>query len=229
MSANLNLQPVPTARDHLLAALSTRDELGKQSSAITEKLDKLTPIAAAVDEAQAELQKLLQSESQKLQEWADGGAEGNPPAVDTKARETASRRLADARARLDASGMVRSNLEAELVPINNQLRELGESITGHQMDVLGEAAIRAVEDMRRASLELLRTESAFLAIRQTMQAIRDRANDGSPARVNFSHWLDRISELNRLSDEERIQASQAGHQRSMARIQHLQAGEDPDA
>lgn len=234
MNAKTNIQAVPTALDHLRAALATRDELGKQSSEIMAKIERLAPIEAEVALAQSSLQEVMASEQQKLQAWADKGAKGAPPAVDSAAREQASRGLADAKARLEASGPVKGSLTDDLMAINTQLQQHRYTIGTALMDVLGEDALRAVGEMRGASLAVLESEAAYFAIRQQMQSLSEQmpndanGNTSAVAR-SFGNWLQAITDANRLSNEERQGAVQAGRTRSLARLEKLQSGEDPDA
>ena len=234
MNANTNIQAAPTALDHLRAALATRDELDKQSSEIMAKIERLAPIEAEVALAQAHLQEVMAAEQQKLQAWADKGAKGEPPAVDSAAREQASRRLADARARLETAGAVKGSLESDLEPINKQLQDHRYVIGVALMDVLGEEVLRTVEGMRKTSLAVLESEGAYFAVVELMSSLRDQMpNDAngntSVVARTFSHWLQAIEAANKLSPGERNQAVQAGRTRSLARLEKLQSGTDPDA
>ncbi|MBD8873870.1 hypothetical protein [Rhodanobacter sp. DHB23] len=234
MNAKANIQPVPTALDHLRAALTTRDELGKQSAELMAKIERLAPIEAEVALAQSHLQDVMAAEQQKLQTWADKGAKGEPPAVDSAAREQASRRLADAKARLEAAGAVKGSLTDDAMAINVQLQQHRYVIGTTLMDVLGEEVLRTVEGMRKTSLAVLESEAAFFAIREQMQSIRDGLADdanGNTSMVarSFGDWLQAISLASNLSAEERDQAVRSGRTRSLDRLEKLQAGEDPDA
>lgn len=234
MNAKTNIQPVPTALDRLRAALATRDELGKQSSEIMAKIERLAPIEAEVALAQSSLQEVMAAEQQKLQAWADKGAKGAPPAVDSAAREQASRKLADAKARLEASGPVKGSLTDDLMAINSQLQEHRYTIGAALMDVLGEEVLRAVEDMRKTSLAVLESEAAYFAIRQQMQSLSEQMQNNANGNTSvvarsFSNWLQAIDQSNQLSQEARQHAVQAGRARSLARLEKLQVGEDPDA
>lgn len=234
MNAKANIQAVPTALDHLRAALATRNELGARSSEITAKIERLAPIEAEVALAQANLQEVMATEQQKLRAWADKGAKGEPPAVDSTAREQASRKLADAKARMDASGPVKGSLSDEVMAINTQLQQHRYVIGDALMDVLGEEALRAVEGMRKTSMAVLESEARYFAIRQQMQSLRDQLLNDANGNVStvarsFGNWLQAIADADKLSGEERQQAVQSGRTHSLARLEKLQAGEDPDA
>lgn len=234
MNAKTNIQAVPTALDHLRAALATRDELGKQSSEIMEKINRLAPIEAEVALAQAHLQEVMAAEQQKLQAWADKGAKGEPPAVDSAAREKASRRLADAKARLETAGAVKGSLTEDVMAINEQLQQHRLVLSLALMDALGEEVLRTVEGMRKTSLAVLESEAAYFAVVEQMKSLRDQmptdtnGNTSAVAR-SFGNWLQAITDANKLGAAEREQAVQAGRTRSLERLGKLQSGEDPDA
>jgi len=234
MNAKANIQAVPTALDHLRDALATRDELSSQSNEMAAKIERLAPIEAQVALAQANLQKILDEDADKLRSWADEGAKGEPPAVDSAAREQASRRLADAKARLEAAGQVKGSLTQDMAAISAQLQQHRYVIGNALMEVLGEEALRAIEGMRKTSMAVLESEAAYFAVVEQMRSLRDQMPDDSNGNTssvarNFGNWLQAMSEANKLSDKERLQTVQDGRARSLARIEKLQSGEDPDA
>lgn len=234
MNAKANVEVVPTAADRLRAAHAKRAELGAVSSEVQQKLEKLAPLEAAVAQARADLEQIEQADTEALRAWIDKGGEGTPPSGNAPAREAAARKLAAAEARLKASRQVKGSLEDQLLAANTELRDFTSSLRGAEIDVIGEEAMRAVEEMRKTSMAILESEAYFLAVRSCLQQLRDSVAGGPhgndcPPRVarSFSDWLDRISESNKLSNEEREQAARSGYQKAEQVMNQLLAGEDP--
>jgi hypothetical protein len=233
MSAKPNIAAVPTALDKLRAAHRKRAELGAASTEIYAKIQRLAPLTAGVAAARAELQQVEEGDARALQGWIDRGASGSPPAADAAAREAAARKLASAEAQLKASAGVKGSLEDQLTAVNSELRDFHSVLRTVEIEVIGEETLRAVEMMRKTSIAVLESEAYYLALRNRLQQIRDEDNGGSyggnlsPAvGVVFSQMLGRITDLNKLSGDERQQAAQAGQLKAQQTMQQILSGED---
>lgn len=224
------VEAVQSALDVLRGALETRNAMFDRVREIAAKAERLAPIQNTVEEAQAALDAILQEDAMRLQEWADAGASGEPPAVDTKRREAASRALADAKQRLAASGDVKASLDRAILAANERLRDHGKVLAAALTDVLGEEAMRAVEGMRKTSLALLRSEAHFLTIREQMQGLADQAHTNGDDRTSraFGSWLAQIDHANQITVEERAKAATDGRLKATTRLDKLKAGEFPN-
>jgi hypothetical protein len=232
MNAKTNFEAVPSAMDRLRAAHAKRDELAAVSAEVQQKLDKLAPLEAAVAQARADLQQIEQADADALRAWIDQGGNGTAPTGNAPAREAAARKLASAEARLKSSRDVQSSLERQLLDANEGLRDFAPALRAAEIEVIGEEVLRAVEMMRQTSMAVLESEAHFLAAHRLLKQLRDTAGPSQyecPPVVarSFSNLLDRIVELNKLSEEERDTAAKTGLQRAQQVLNQLLAGEDP--
>lgn len=228
------ISAAPTAAMKLKQARSKAAVLAQASSDAMEKIAKLAPLEAAVAHARAELQRVEQSDADALRVWVEQGGNGEPPAANASARESAARELASAEAQLRACAPIKGNLEAEIIASNTQLRNFQSVLRSAEVEVLGEGVLRALEDMREATLALVETEACYIAVYGYMQNIRDTEAGGpygvmaSPAfNAVFNEVLNRINDSAKLTDEERERATRAGNVKAQRVIEQLLADEDP--
>jgi hypothetical protein len=234
MSAKPKIEVVQTARDRLRGAYTKLKSLNATSSELRERIAKLAPLDAAVAGARSELERIEQADSDAMRAWVDRGADGAPPVPNNTGRVDAARKLASAEASLKAVGVAKDSLESQLVAVNVELRDFTPEYRATQIEAIGEEIFLAVEKMRQASIALLESEAYHLGLLAKLRHIRNAdagghlgASGSAPVNVAFSYTIERIKELNKLSNEERATAAQSGNQKAQQVIGLLLADEDP--
>lgn len=227
MTAKPNVEVTPAAASRLRTALAVRDQLGATSSEIMKKIERLAPLEADVATARGVLQQILQADAEALHAWVNQDAKGSAPDTNAKAREEAGRKLSAAQARLAAAGGVKAALEQELVENNTKLHAHQQVIASASVDAIGEEALRSVERMRRASLDYLESEANLDLILGALGSFGGPLGQPNEQSRRISDWLTRIKEANKLTDQERAEATQRVIQRTQDTVDALLRGDEP--
>ena len=106
---------------NLQNATAEREKIFRRAAELAERAAHLTAAKAQRDQAQAEVDALMREDAAALTEWARAGANGKPPASDTRAREAASRKLANATEAARAVDSAIAELEAENAALAREL------------------------------------------------------------------------------------------------------------
>jgi DNA repair exonuclease SbcCD ATPase subunit len=247
MKAKQNTTVAATSLDRLRAALAERARLGALSDELRQKMEKLAPLEAELETAQAKLREILQADEAALRAWIDAGAKGNAPDTNTKEREEAARKVEAARTRITSIAGVRSDLTKQMQECDAKLGAHGDKLCSAYLDVLGEEALRAVDETRQRSIAVLSAEARYFGVMQNLRSIFESAQDREKNRLGgarfnedghltsptsalnpkFQEWLRVIDDAYKLTDDERQRAAQVGYQTAQKAIEQLLAGEDP--
>lgn len=168
MNIKPKIEAVPTAAQLLRDAIAYRDSTVTDMEAIRAKTQHFAPIEAEVTAAEGELQRVLQHDADAMQKWVDAGASGAAPEPEHKARENAARKVSDARAKLNATGHAKGQIESDVREAHERHLEAVTGVRSAESNVLGEELLRSASAMKAAALVYLAAEQHYFAIRTTL-------------------------------------------------------------
>jgi hypothetical protein len=218
MNAKTKLEAVPTNAQLLREAIARRDSTARDIETTRARAKCFAPIEAEVSAAQGELSAVLQRDAAAMQKWVDDGAQGLPPEPDHKTRDAAARKLAEASAKLSATGSARQQIEADTRDAHQRHLDALKAVRLAEFDVLAPELLRSAQAMKDAALVYLAAEQHYFASRTALfdldsemaQAPSDQAAAvGAPMNVQ----------------QEREFAQQA-HAKSQKRLAALRAGQE---
>lgn len=164
------LHPVPSAIDRFNTAVQERDGIRNRSAALQARIAALAGLEATFNDAQASMTAVTTREAEALAAWAREGATGQPPQPDLKSREDAAKRLAQAQLSLRAAGAAKSQLEREMLELNQTIQPAQGAVEHARAHVLGDEFLRLHAEFLRAHDEQSRLEHRFAALHRAMYA-----------------------------------------------------------
>lgn len=219
MSAKPHIEAVPTPAQLLREAIARQDEIRAEITRIEQKLQFLAPIQAEEASAQSALNAVLQRDAEAMQAWMHEGAQGAAPEPDRKARDEATRTLAQASAKLQAAGMAKASIEAELTAARQRYAEAQAAVTAAEGQVMGDEFLRSAKALNEAYLAQLTAETHYNAAKDAMFASN---------RVMASALAQRASDIMRPLDlNGSRQLAGEVYQRAQHRFVALRAGIEP--
>lgn len=155
----------------LRAAIAKREEVREKDAKIAQRRSLLEAAKSERDQAQAALDSLMRSDAEALTAWAKAGATGKQPAIDTRARQAALQRLANATEAARAIDEALGELDEEHLRTASEMKTAQEGVRlarAHYLAALLTditAKARQIEDEReiydalRAGLNRLLTDA----------------------------------------------------------------------
>lgn len=168
MNAKTKLEAIPTPAQLLRDAIAHRDALAQEIETITKRYQMFAPIEAEVAAAEGDLQRVLQIDATAMKAWADAGAKGDAPNIDHDAREAGARKLTHARAKLEATGVAKRQIEADHAAAHERYRHAQSLLRAAEIEVLAQEFIRSGHAMKQAANAYLATELHHFAVKQMM-------------------------------------------------------------
>ncbi|WP_108472914.1 hypothetical protein [Rhodanobacter thiooxydans] len=216
MTPKPNLTAVPSPAQRLRDAIAHRDAVAVEINDNRAKAALLDPLIQELADADAALKDVLKTDADALHDWALNGAQGPSPSPDTRSRDAASRKVAEANAKLNASGIARNQFDVAYHEIVSRHEEAQHAVQAAERAVIGDELLRSGTKQRAAAKAYLMAEFMH---QHVMQAARQVGG--------LDHYFAELEEITKPL----LAADEADIRREAAAIaaQHLQAllhGED---
>jgi hypothetical protein len=218
MNAKTKLEAVPTPAQLLREAIARRNSTVAEIETIRERSKCFAPIEAALSAAQGELNAILQRDAEAMRKWVDEGAHGQPPEPDHNARDAAARKVADASAKLGATGSARQQIESDTRDAHQRHLEALQAVHSAEVDVLAPELLRSAQAMKDAALLYLAAEHHYFASRTALfdlDAARAQLPGDQAAAIGAPMTVEQDREF-----------AQQRHAKSQQRLAALRSGED---
>lgn len=219
MAPKPNLTPVPSPAQCLREAIAHRDAVAAEINDNRAKAALFDPLIQELADADAALKGVLKSDADAMHEWALSGAQGPSPSPDQRGRDAATRKVAEANAKLNASGIARNQFDTAYHELVRRHQEAQQAVQAAERGVIGQELLRSGTKQRDAAKAYLMAEFMH---QHVMQAARQVGG--------LDHYFAELEEITKpilTADETDIR-----HAAAAIAAPHLQAllrGEDHDA
>jgi hypothetical protein len=219
MNAKLKIEAVPRPAQVLREAIAHRDAVAGEINDNRAKAALLDPLILELADADAALKDVLKKDADALHAWALAGAQGPSPSPDQRGRDEATRKVAEANAKLNASGIARNQFDVAYHEIVGRHQDAQLAVQAAQRAAIGDELLRSGTKQKTAAKAYLMAEFAHSHVMQAARQV------GTP-----DHYLAEAAEITKpllTADETNIRNEAAA-----LMAPHLQAllrGEDHNA
>lgn len=168
MNAKLKIEPVATPAEVVREAIRRRDDLAQRLAETKHRLALLEPLEAELQAAQAELQAIIDEDSDTLRAWLRSGSGDEMPEPRLEARQAAARRVSACMAKLASGTGARATMDGEFAAMNEQYRDALEDVRRAEFDVMLRELERAAHTWRNAAIEYVAAEAIYTSARDTL-------------------------------------------------------------
>lgn len=217
MNANLKLKPVATPPEVVREAIRRRDDLRRQLDETKSRLDTLNPLEAELQAAQAELQTIIDEDSETLRAWLKSGSGDEMPEPRLDARQAAARRASACMAKLASGDGARVKVDTEIADLNAQYGDALTDVRRAEFEVMLRELERAAHTWRSAAIEYVAAEAVYTSARDTLFQIAP--TEAGPASQHAATIVSPIKCEREVVDRAR--------QLAATRFTKLLAGEEP--
>jgi len=158
MTPKPNLTPVPSPAQRLRDAIAHRDAVAAEINDNRAKAALLDPLVQELADADAALKGVLKTDADALHAWALAGAQGPSPSPDQRGRDAASRKVAEANAKLNASGIARDQFDAAYRELVRRHEEAQHAVKAAERGVIGDELLRSGTRQKAAAKAYLMAE-----------------------------------------------------------------------
>lgn len=166
---NAQLNQVPSPLDAYHEAARKRDDIIRTSRDLQERIGALQPLHERHAAAKAIFDRITTEEAVALAEWARAGGQGDAPRSDPKALEKAAKALAEAEHGLTAAGVVKGELERELLAVNEQIAGVQAQVRQTLAAVIGDEWLARCEAYAKSAAQLNADRVTLGLLYETMQ------------------------------------------------------------
>lgn len=217
MNAKLKMEPVATPAEVVREAVRRRDELAQRLEETKSRLDTLKPLEAELHAAQAELQAIIDQDSETLRAWLKSGSGDDMPEPRLDARQAAARRVSACMARLASGDGARTKVDGELAELNAQCRAAVDDVRRAEFEVMLGELERAAYAWRSAAVDYVVAEAVYTSARDALFQMAPA--EAGPASHHAATIVSPIKCERELTDHARQLAAD--------RFTKLLAGEEP--
>jgi len=217
MNEKLKIEPVATPAEVVREAIRRRDELAQRLAETKDRLAVLEPLEKDLRAAQAELQAIIDEDSEAVRVWLKSGSDDDMPEPRVDARQAAARRVTACMAKLASGDGARAKVDGEFADLNEQYRGALADVRRAEFDVMLRELERAAHGWRSAAIEYVTAEAVYTSARDALFQMAPA--EAGPASQHAATIVSPIKCQREVADQARQLAAE--------RFAKLLAGEEP--